>query len=75
VWMVDVKSEWLGYKSVPVNGDLDEISLPKVDRVMRHSRPAFDDDRIYLVDGKGVLIAPGAKYSHIKVLQRRLSVL
>ncbi|KAH7090517.1 hypothetical protein FB567DRAFT_520039 [Paraphoma chrysanthemicola] len=59
VWVTDVERGLIAYKAVPVNGTLVEIPLAKVDGAMDYSRPVFGDGRVYLVDGKGALVALG----------------
>jgi hypothetical protein len=61
VWITDVEKGLRAYKAVPVNGSLVEIPLPKLDGTMKNSRPVFGDGRVYMIDGKGNLVALGTR--------------
>lgn len=61
IWVTDVKKGLLAYKAVPANGTLMEIPVPKIDGSIAYSRPVFGDGRVYMIDGKGRLVALGVK--------------
>lgn len=61
VWVTDIEKGLMAYQAVPVNGSLVEMKLPKVEGANKYARPVFGDGRVYLQDGKGRLIALGAK--------------
>ena len=61
VWMTDPDKGLLAFKAVPVNGTLVELPLPKLEGAVKYSRPVFGDGRVYVLDGKGRLVALGTK--------------
>lgn len=61
VWVTEPEKGLLAFKAVPENGTLVELRLPKVEGANKYGRPVFGDGRVYVVDGKGRLIALGAK--------------
>lgn len=61
VWVTDPDKGLLAFKAVPVNGTLVELQLPKIEGAMEYGRPVFGDGRVYVIDGKGSLVALGVK--------------
>ena len=61
VWATDVQAGLRAFKAIPVNGTLMELPLPKVEGAVKFGRPVFGDGKVFVVDGKGRLIALGRK--------------
>jgi len=61
VWMTEPDKGLVAFKAVPVNGTLVALQLPKVEGAVKYGRPVFGDGRVYVVDGKGRLVALGVK--------------
>lgn len=61
VWVTEPEKGLLAFKAVPENGTLVELRLPKIEGANKFGRPVFGDGRVYVVDGKGRLIALGAR--------------
>jgi hypothetical protein len=59
VWVTDVERGLLAYRAVPVEGRVVELVLPRVEGAVQFGRPVFGDGRVYVVDGKGRLVALG----------------
>lgn len=60
VWVTDVEKGLFAYKASPVNGSLVNIALPKIEGAVRYGRPVFGNGKVYVVDGRGRLVALGA---------------
>lgn len=61
VWVTEPEQGLLAFKAVPENETLVELKLPKVEGANKYARPVFGDGRVYIIDGKGRLIALGVK--------------
>ncbi|KAF2689055.1 hypothetical protein K458DRAFT_357520 [Lentithecium fluviatile CBS 122367] len=61
VWITDPEKGLLAFKAVPVNGTLVKLTVPKVEGAEKYGRPVFGDGRVYIIDGKGKLVALGVK--------------
>ncbi|KAF3923653.1 hypothetical protein ABW21_db0207414 [Orbilia brochopaga] len=59
-WVCDNNAGLRAFSAVPVNGVLNELTLPPTGGINKFARPAFGDGKVYVVTGAGVLVALGS---------------
>jgi len=61
IWATDVNEGLRAFRAVPVDGELVELPVPKVEGAVKFGRPVFGNGKVFVVDGLGRLIALGRR--------------